>query len=51
MKKGQTTGDNMIEITPETYEDMNKEFEELGLAFRLSIPTQEQIDAWRSTND
>ena len=31
-------------ITPETYEKMNKEFEEEGIAFRISIPTQEQID-------
>lgn len=51
MKKGQMIGDSMIKITPETYEEMNKEFEEEGLAFRLTIPTQEQIDAWRSTND
>ena len=36
-----------IEITPETYQKMNEEFEEEGLAFRLSIPTQEQIDDWR----
>ena len=37
-----------IEITPETYQKMNEEFEEEGLAFRLSIPTQEQIDKWRT---
>ena len=35
------------EITPETYEKMNEEFEEEGLAFRIIIPTQEQIDDWR----
>ena len=33
-------------ITPETYEKMNKEFEE-GMAFRIIVPTQEQIDEWR----
>tara|TARA_R100000027_G_scaffold47640_1_gene36450 strand:- start:894 stop:1091 length:198 start_codon:yes stop_codon:yes gene_type:complete len=44
------TGDNVTEfdkITPETYEKMNEEFEEEGLAFRISVPTQEQIDDWR----
>ena len=40
-------GGNVTEkITPETYEKMNKEFEEEGLAFTLKIPTQEQIDEW-----
>ena len=40
-------GDNVTEkITPETYEKMNKEFEEENLAFRIIIPTQEQIDDW-----
>jgi len=40
-------GDNVTEkITPETYEKMNQEFEEEGLAFRISVPTQEQIDNW-----
>ena len=40
-------GDNVTEkITPETYEKMNKEFEEEGLAFRIGVPTQEQIDNW-----
>ena len=34
-------------ITPETYEKMNEEFEEEGLAFRINIPTQEEIDEWR----
>jgi len=33
-------------ITPKTYEKMNEEFEEEGLAFRISVPTQEQIDNW-----
>ena len=41
-------GGNVTEkITPETYEKMNKEFEEEGLAFRIIVPTQEQIDDWR----
>ena len=26
-------------ITPETYEKMNEEFEEEGLAFRIIVPT------------
>ena len=43
-----TTGGNVIEkITPETYEKMNEEFEEEGLAFRIIVPTQEEIDEWR----
>ena len=42
-------GGNVIEnITPETYEKMNEEFEEEGLAFRIIVPTQEQIDKWRN---
>ena len=44
------TGDNVIKITPETYEEMNKEFEEEGLAFRISVPTQEEIDEWQQRN-
>ena len=42
-------GDNVTEfdkITPETYKKMNEEFEEEGLAFRIKVPTQEQIDNW-----
>ena len=40
-------GDNVTEkITPETYHKMNEEFEEEGLAFRINVPTQEQIDEW-----
>ena len=35
-------------ITPETYEEMNKEFEEEGTAFRIIVPTQEQIDEWQN---
>ena len=34
-------------ITPNTYEKMNEEFEEEGMAFRIIVPTQEQIDEWR----
>ena len=37
----------MDKITPETYEKMNEEFEEEGLAFRIIVPTQEEIDDWR----
>ena len=35
-------------ITPETYEKMNEEFEEEGMAFRIVVPTQEQIDDWQN---
>lgn len=42
----QKTHKPKIRITPQTYVDMNKMFEEEGLAFRISIPTQEQIDEW-----
>ena len=38
------------EITPETYEKMNEEFEEEGLAFRIIVPTQEEIDDWQQRN-
>ena len=38
-------------ITPETYKKMNEEFEEQGLAFRINIPTQEQINNWLERND
>ena len=41
-------GVNVIEITPETYEEMNKEFEEEGLAFRIIVPTQDKIDEWKN---
>ena len=37
-----------IEITPQTYIDMNKEFEEEGTAFTIAVPTQEAIDKHRS---
>ena len=35
-----------IKITPQTYIDMNKEFEEEGTAVRIQVPTQEAIDKW-----
>ena len=44
-------GVNVIEITPETYEKMNEEFEEEGLPFRIKVPTQEEIDTWREKNN
>ncbi len=44
-------GGNVTEkITPETYEKMNEEFEEEGLAFRIKVPTQEEIDDWQQRN-
>ena len=49
----QMIGGNVTEkITPETYEKMNEEFIEEGLAFRINVPTQEQIDKWiQESND
>ena len=44
-------GGNVTErITPETYEKMNKEFEEEDIPFRIVIPTQEEIDNHRPWN-
>ena len=34
----------MPKITPETYIKMNEEFEREGTAFRIIVPTQEEID-------
>ena len=34
----------MIKVTPQTFIDMNKEFEEEGTPFILTIPTQQMID-------
>ena len=50
IKKKPMIGGNVteIKITPETYEDMNKEFEEEDIPFRIVIPTQEEIDKWQS---
>jgi hypothetical protein len=48
----QMIGGNVTEkITPETYKKMNEEFEEEGMAFRINIPTQEEIDNWLERND
>ena len=33
-------------ITPETYEEMNREFIEEKTMVRINIPSQEQIDKW-----
>ena len=33
-----------MEITPQDFIDMNKEFEEEGTPFRVLIPTQHEID-------
>jgi len=41
-------GGNVIEITPQTYIDMNKEFEEEDIPFRIAVPTQEAIDKWQT---
>ena len=41
-------GGNVIEITPQTYIDMNKEFEEDDTPFRIAVPTQEAIDKWQA---
>ena len=35
------------EITPETYEKMNEEFEQEGLFLNIIVTTQEEIDNWR----
>ena len=37
----------MIKITPETYEEMNEDFEKEDLPFRIEVPTQEQINKWQ----
>ena len=41
----------MIKITPDTYIAMNTEFEEEGTPFRLTIPTQEEIDTCLEKSD
>ena len=38
-------------ITPETYEKMNKEFVEEGLAFTIEVPTQEEINEWQKRSN
>ena len=35
-------------ITPETYEEMNREFVEEGTMVRIEVPTQEAIDKWKN---
>ena len=37
-----------VKITPQTYIDMNKEFEEEDYPFRIAVPTQEAIDKWQA---
>ena len=37
-----------VEITPQTYIDMNKEFEDDNIPFRIAIPTQQVIDEWQN---
>ena len=37
-----------VEITPQTYIDMNKEFIKDDIPFRIAIPTQEAIDKWQN---
>ena len=39
---------NEFKITPQTYIDMNKEFIEDDIPFRIAIPTQEAIDKWQN---
>ena len=39
---------NDFKITPQTYIDMNKEFIEDDIPFRIVIPTQEAIDKWQN---
>ena len=39
-----------VVITPETYEKMNDEFIEEGIAFRIKVPTQKEIDKWQKAN-
>ena len=40
---------NELNITPQTYIDMNKEFVEEGYPFEIAVPTQEKIDEWLNT--
>ena len=37
---------NELNITPQTYIDMNKEFVKDGIPFEIAVPTQEKIDEW-----
>tara|TARA_R100001480_G_scaffold18766_1_gene28258 strand:- start:97 stop:342 length:246 start_codon:yes stop_codon:yes gene_type:complete len=38
-------------ITPQTYIDMNEEFERNGDRVRIEVPTQEAIDKWQNWKD
>tara|TARA_B100000902_G_C26729327_1_gene630606 strand:+ start:319 stop:582 length:264 start_codon:yes stop_codon:yes gene_type:complete len=40
-----------IRRTPQTFIDMNEEFERENTPLRLVIPTQEQIDKWENWVD
>ena len=37
-----------MKITPQTYIDMNTEFEDDNIPFRIAVPTQQVIDEWQS---
>ena len=37
----------MTRLTPETYEEMNKEFREEGIPFEIAATTQESLDKWQ----
>ena len=45
---GEMVKKEKVRLTPEVYEDMNKEFEEDNIPFRFAIPTQESLDKWQS---
>ena len=49
--KEQMIGGSVIEITPQTYIDMNEEFERNGDRVRIEVPTQEAIDKWKKWKD
>ena len=54
IKREQMIGGSVTEfdkITPQTYIDMNKEFEEEGTMLRIEVPTQEAIDKWKKWKD
>ena len=37
-----------VEITPQTYIDMNEEFIKDDIPFEIAVPTQEAIDKWQN---
>lgn len=43
----QKTGYKEIKITPETFIEMNKEFEREGTRVTIRVPTQKEIDEWK----